>query len=70
MAVAEIIEYVLSLELNESSSMSAQSSHNRSSSNAKVPMEGDLAVVSTKFPKLIALLLSIIPVTMDHRSYA
>ncbi|GMN65258.1 hypothetical protein TIFTF001_034326 [Ficus carica] len=40
MAVDEIINDVLSLELNESSSISAQSSHNPSSSNAEVPMEG------------------------------
>ncbi|GMN48283.1 hypothetical protein TIFTF001_017472 [Ficus carica] len=40
MTVDEIIEDVLSMELNKSSCMSAQSSHNPSSSNAKVPMEG------------------------------
>ncbi|GMN23396.1 hypothetical protein TIFTF001_040456 [Ficus carica] len=36
MAADEIIEDVLSLELNESSSISAQSSHNPSSSNAEI----------------------------------
>ncbi|GMN35008.1 hypothetical protein TIFTF001_042150 [Ficus carica] len=40
MDMDEIIEDVLNLELNESSSISAQSSHNPSSSNAEVPMEG------------------------------
>ena len=49
MAVDEIIEDVLSLELNESSSISAQSSHNPSSSNAEVPMEGNLDIVTFFF---------------------
>ncbi|GMN49381.1 hypothetical protein TIFTF001_018574 [Ficus carica] len=40
MDMDEIIEDVLNLELNESSSISAQSSHNPSTSNAEVPMEG------------------------------
>ncbi|GMN61386.1 hypothetical protein TIFTF001_030480 [Ficus carica] len=40
MAVDEIIEDVLSLELNESSFISAQSSHNSNLLNAEVPMEG------------------------------
>ncbi|GMN31969.1 hypothetical protein TIFTF001_041666 [Ficus carica] len=40
MDMDEIIEDVLNLELNESSSISAQSSHNPSSSNADVTMEG------------------------------
>ncbi|GMN36875.1 hypothetical protein TIFTF001_006373 [Ficus carica] len=41
MTVDEIIEDVLSLELKESSSMSAQSSHNSSSSNAVVEILGN-----------------------------
>ncbi|GMN59942.1 hypothetical protein TIFTF001_029031 [Ficus carica] len=40
MDMDEIIEDMLSLELNEFNSISAQSSHNPSFSNAEVPMEG------------------------------
>ncbi|GMN28511.1 hypothetical protein TIFTF001_046247 [Ficus carica] len=40
MIVDEIIEDVFSLELNESSSLSAQSSHNPGSLYAVIPMEG------------------------------